>query len=143
MLTWPGKKEDGTGGDILLWKRKAEMYLIEKAKANPSLSWTIIHPGTSWPRLPSTIPLNFAPIFTPSPPSHPSLLSTLPFSPPHLPLPPLTYLLGGLLDKPGGVRELVLDVNDTLLSRTTRSIPRADVAELCVQTLMHDDAKNR
>lgn len=50
LLTWPGKKEDGTGGDILLWKRKAEMYLIEKAKANPSLSWTIIHPGTSWPR---------------------------------------------------------------------------------------------
>lgn len=41
------------------------------------------------------------------------------------------------------MRELVLDVNDTLLSRTTRSIPRADVAELCVQTLMHDDAKNR
>lgn len=37
----------------------------------------------------------------------------------------------------------MLDVNDTLLSRTTRSIPRADVAEICVQTLMHDDAKNR
>lgn len=49
VLITAGKKEDGTGGDILLWKRKAEMYLIEKAKANPSLSWTIIHPGTSWP----------------------------------------------------------------------------------------------
>lgn len=41
------------------------------------------------------------------------------------------------------MRELVLDVDDKLLSRTTRSIPRADVAEICVQALLHDDAKNR
>lgn len=50
---------------------------------------------------------------------------------------------GGLLDKPGGVRQLVLDVDDVLLSRTTRSIPRADVAELCVQSLLFDEVKNR
>lgn len=40
-----GKREDGTGGDILLWKRKAEKYLIERAAANPSFAYTIIHPG--------------------------------------------------------------------------------------------------
>jgi len=36
-----GKNNDGTGnGDILLWKRKAEKYLIDSG-----LSYTIIHPG--------------------------------------------------------------------------------------------------
>merc|ERR1719326_984407 len=28
-VDWLGKNADGTGGDILLWKRKAEAYLIE------------------------------------------------------------------------------------------------------------------
>lgn len=32
--------EDGSGGDILLWKRKAERYLISSG-----LEYTIIHPG--------------------------------------------------------------------------------------------------
>jgi len=36
-----GKKKDGTGnGDILLWKRKAEKYLVDSG-----LAYTIIHPG--------------------------------------------------------------------------------------------------
>jgi len=36
-----GKKPDGTGhGDILIWKRKAEKYLMDS-----NLSCTIIHPG--------------------------------------------------------------------------------------------------
>ena len=36
-----GRSEDGkTGGNILLWKRKAEMYLIESG-----LTYTIVHPG--------------------------------------------------------------------------------------------------
>jgi uncharacterized protein YbjT (DUF2867 family) len=50
---------------------------------------------------------------------------------------------GGLLDKPGGQQQIVLDVNDKLLSRTTRSIPREDVAELCVQSLLVPAAKNK
>jgi len=41
FLNTIGKKEDGTGnGDILLWKRKAEQYLV-----NSGLHYTIIHPG--------------------------------------------------------------------------------------------------
>ena len=36
--------EDGSGGDILLWKRKAERYLISSG-----LEYTIIHPGESSP----------------------------------------------------------------------------------------------
>ncbi|KAJ8600256.1 hypothetical protein CTAYLR_002007 [Chrysophaeum taylorii] len=35
-----GRREDGSGGDILLWKRKAERYLIASG-----LDYTIVHPG--------------------------------------------------------------------------------------------------
>lgn len=36
---------DGEGGDkILMWKRKAEVYLIEQCKERPT-SYTIVHPG--------------------------------------------------------------------------------------------------
>lgn len=87
-----GKKPDGTGGDILLWKRKAEKYLIAEAPKK-GMAWTIVHPG-------------------------------------------------GLLDKPGGQQQLVADVDDLLLQRTTRSIPREDVAEVCVQALLQPKAKN-
>lgn len=42
FLNAVGKREDGTGnGDILLWKRKAERYLVE----DTDLDYTIIHPG--------------------------------------------------------------------------------------------------
>ncbi|CAB1119693.1 unnamed protein product [Ectocarpus sp. CCAP 1310/34] len=75
FLNTIGKQEDGTGGDILLWKRKAEEYLIASG-----MTYTIIHPG-------------------------------------------------GLLDKEGGKRQLVLDTDDKMLERKSRSIPRADVAQ--------------
>ena len=35
--------------------------------------------------------------------------------------------------KPGGVRELIHGGYDELLETPTRTIPRADVAEVCVQ----------
>jgi NAD(P)H-binding len=70
-------------GDILVWKRRAEAYLLKSG-----LNYTIIHPG-------------------------------------------------GLKDDEGGKRELVFDVDDNLISTKSkyRSIPRGDVAELCVQSL--------
>jgi hypothetical protein len=41
FLNSVGKNQDGSGnGDILLWKRKAERYLVESG-----LDYTIIHPG--------------------------------------------------------------------------------------------------
>lgn len=50
---------------------------------------------------------------------------------------------GGLVDTPGGERELVVDVDDSLLNRETRNIPRADVAELVVQCIGLPAAMNR
>jgi len=77
-----GKDAEGNGnGDILLWKRKAEKYLIASG-----LHYTIIHPG-------------------------------------------------GLKDTPGGLNNLVLDVDDKLLQNKERQISREDVAELCVAAL--------
>lgn len=40
-------------------------------------------------------------------------------------------------DTPGGEREIILDVDDNLISNNSkyRSIPRADVAELCIQAI--------
>jgi len=76
-----GRKEDGTNGDILLWKRKAERALIDTG-----LSYGIIHPG-------------------------------------------------GLTDDVKKPRKMVFDVNDNLMSRKKRSIPRDDVAALCVESL--------
>ncbi|GAB4856783.1 hypothetical protein Ancab_014701 [Ancistrocladus abbreviatus] len=43
---------------------------------------------------------------------------------------------GGLQDKEGGLRELLVGKDDELLKTETRSIPRADVAEVCIQALM-------
>lgn len=70
-------------GQILVWKRRAEKYLIDSG-----LGYCIIHPG-------------------------------------------------GLKDDEGGMREIVLNVDDIFLEDKAgpRSIPRADVAELCVQSL--------
>lgn len=47
----------------------------------------------------------------------------------------LTYTIihpGGLLDKEGGKRRLVVDIDDAMLERKSRSIPRADVAQVCL-----------
>lgn len=91
FLNTIGKVEgDDLSGDILVWKRKAEKYLIE----NTGLSFTIIHPG-------------------------------------------------GLIDKSGGEREIVFGVDDALLKEKVRQIPRADVAEVCVQALGQSGALKR
>eukprot|EP00243_Klebsormidium_subtile_P003099 TRINITY_DN16240_c0_g1_i1.p1 TRINITY_DN16240_c0_g1~~TRINITY_DN16240_c0_g1_i1.p1 ORF type:complete len:350 (-),score=58.16 TRINITY_DN16240_c0_g1_i1:145-1194(-) len=76
-------------GNILVFKRKAEQYLIDSG-----ISYTIIRAG-------------------------------------------------GLLDKEGGKRELVVSKDDALLKTTTRAVPRADVAEVVIQALLNDSAKNK
>jgi uncharacterized protein YbjT (DUF2867 family) len=80
FLNTIGKKEgDDLSGNILLWKRKAEKYLVSS----------------------------------------------------------------GLNDKAGGEREIVFGVDDELLKEKVRSIPRADVAEVCVQSLRYPSAQKR
>ncbi|KAA8518915.1 hypothetical protein F0562_016311 [Nyssa sinensis] len=48
---------------------------------------------------------------------------------------------GGLQDKEGGVRELLVGKDDELLQTETRTIARADVAEVCIQALQFEEAK--
>ncbi|WCJ28313.1 NAD(P)-binding Rossmann-fold superfamily protein [Euphorbia peplus] len=48
---------------------------------------------------------------------------------------------GGLQDKDGGVRELLVGKDDELLLTETRTIARADVAEVCLQALKYEEAK--
>lgn len=50
---------------------------------------------------------------------------------------------GGLIDEKGGEREIVLGADDKLMAESSRTIPRADVAELCIQALSQADAQNR
>ncbi|MGD1857702.1 MAG: SDR family oxidoreductase [Leptolyngbyaceae cyanobacterium] len=80
-------------GNILIWKRKAEQYLIDSG-----VDYTIIRAG-------------------------------------------------GLLDQPGGKRELVVSKHDALLANApegiTTTIPRADVAEVVVQALLEPAARNK
>jgi len=90
MLNGIGKsEEDPSKGNILLWKRKAEKYLMDSG-----LTYTIIHPG-------------------------------------------------GLVDDKGGVREVVVGVDDRKEGTENRNIPRADVAELLVASLEHESFRNR
>jgi uncharacterized protein YbjT (DUF2867 family) len=53
----------------------------------------------------------------------------------------------GLLDQPGGERELLVGQDDQLLNNPPNgiptSIPRADVAEVVVQALMEPNARNK
>jgi uncharacterized protein YbjT (DUF2867 family) len=80
-------------GNILIWKRKAEQYLIDSG-----IDYTIIRAG-------------------------------------------------GLLDAPGGQRELLVGKDDELLRNPPdgipTSIPRADVAEIVVQSLLEPAARNK
>lgn len=80
-------------GNILIWKRKAEEYLI-----NSGIDYTIIRAG-------------------------------------------------GLIDEPGGRRELLVGKDDIFLNQTPDDIkpvvPRADVAEVVVQALQHQAARNK
>lgn len=83
---------DGTpfeGGNILMWKRKAEKYLIDSG-----LTYTIVHPG-------------------------------------------------GLINEPGGERELVPGVDDSQLGTDNRSIPRDDVASVLVNSLIYRSYADR
>uniref|UniRef100_A0A5B6YTZ3 NAD(P)-binding domain-containing protein n=1 Tax=Davidia involucrata TaxID=16924 RepID=A0A5B6YTZ3_DAVIN len=48
---------------------------------------------------------------------------------------------GGLQDKEGGVRELLIGKDDELLQTETKTIARADVAEVCIQALQFEAAK--
>eukprot|EP00747_Dinoflagellata_sp_TGD_P064175 gnl/TRDRNA2_/TRDRNA2_153776_c0_seq1.p1 gnl/TRDRNA2_/TRDRNA2_153776_c0~~gnl/TRDRNA2_/TRDRNA2_153776_c0_seq1.p1 ORF type:complete len:452 (+),score=68.42 gnl/TRDRNA2_/TRDRNA2_153776_c0_seq1:59-1414(+) len=88
FLNTIGEGKDGSQGNILVWKRKAEIELI-----NSGLEYTIIHPG-------------------------------------------------GLLDKEGGKREIVVGVDDELLNTTLRRVPRADVAAMAVTCIDCPAAKN-
>lgn len=48
---------------------------------------------------------------------------------------------GGLQDKEGGLRELIVGKDDELLQTDTKTVPRADVAEVCMQALQYEEAK--
>lgn len=48
---------------------------------------------------------------------------------------------GGLQDKEGGIRELLVGKDDELLQTETRTIARADVAEVCIQALQFEEAR--
>ncbi|KAL6619650.1 hypothetical protein ACP70R_034789 [Stipagrostis hirtigluma subsp. patula] len=48
---------------------------------------------------------------------------------------------GGLQDKDGGLRELIVGKDDEILKTETRTIARADVAEVCIQALLFEEAK--
>ncbi|MQL85943.1 hypothetical protein Taro_018478 [Colocasia esculenta] len=48
---------------------------------------------------------------------------------------------GGLQDKDGGIRELLVGKDDELLQTETRTVARADVAEVCIQALQFEEAK--
>ena len=48
---------------------------------------------------------------------------------------------GGLQDKEGGIRELLIGKDDELLKTETRTIARPDVAEVCIQALQFEEAK--
>nr|PNR40565.1 hypothetical protein PHYPA_017968 [Physcomitrium patens] len=50
---------------------------------------------------------------------------------------------GGLQDKEGGVRELLIGKDDELLQTQTRTVSRADVAEMAIQALLIEEAKNK
>ncbi|KAJ1638806.1 hypothetical protein T492DRAFT_941063 [Pavlovales sp. CCMP2436] len=89
-----GRREDlgdgsTRGGDILKWKRKAELYLVESG-----LPYCIVHPG-------------------------------------------------GLLNEPGGKRELCVGVDDSITGTANRSVPREDVAEVIVQAMLHAGFQKR
>ena len=43
FLNSVGRRKDGTGGDILQWKRQAELYLADAAKSG--MDSIILHPG--------------------------------------------------------------------------------------------------
>mmetsp|Transcript_146794 Transcript_146794/g.366060 ORF Transcript_146794/g.366060 Transcript_146794/m.366060 type:complete len:260 (+) Transcript_146794:1303-2082(+) len=85
---------EGEGDQIVMWKRKAEVYLIDLCKSS-GMEYTIVHAG-------------------------------------------------GLSDQPGGQAPVAVGVDDKLREvKPNRRIPRADVAEVCLQSLGCEAAANR
>jgi len=84
-----GVLPDGSGGDILKWKRKAERYLMASG-----MDYTIIHPG-------------------------------------------------GLVDTPPRERQLNADVDDKLLERKSRQVPRSDVARVACAAVAKPEIARR
>lgn len=70
-------------GNILMWKRKSEVYLIDSGRP-----YTIVHPG-------------------------------------------------GLLNEPGGERELVVGVDDEQTGTDSRTVPREDVAQVMLEAVRY------
>eukprot|EP00929_Paragymnodinium_shiwhaense_P032741 TRINITY_DN18111_c0_g1_i1.p2 TRINITY_DN18111_c0_g1~~TRINITY_DN18111_c0_g1_i1.p2 ORF type:complete len:325 (+),score=91.50 TRINITY_DN18111_c0_g1_i1:100-1074(+) len=86
---------DGDGDQIVMWKRKAEVYLIDACKLDSEMKYTIMHAG-------------------------------------------------GLSDAEGGMEPVAVGVDDRLRDvKPMRRIPRADVAEACVQAITCEDAYDR
>ncbi|KAI3443028.1 NAD(P)-bd_dom domain-containing protein [Psidium guajava] len=48
---------------------------------------------------------------------------------------------GGLQDKEGGIRELIVGKDDEILETPTKTIAREDVAEVCIQALLFEESK--
>jgi hypothetical protein len=51
----------------------------------------------------------------------------------------LSHRAGGLQDKDGGLRELIVGKDDEILKTETKTIARADVAEVCIQVASYDE----
>lgn len=83
------------GGNILMWKRKSEKYLIEQAGKASNLKYTIVHPG-------------------------------------------------GLINEPGGQRELIVGVDDDRVTyggeNSPRTVPREDVATVMMEACRNVEA---
>lgn len=125
------------GGQILQWKRRAEQYLVRRGGCLAGGQCG----GVQLPRLQvAWHAFCFA-------------AQTITHSPPRRSPTPwrqvasgLKYTIihpGGLVDEEGGKRRLAVDVDDGLLTRKVRSIPRADVAALAVGCLGLPTAINR
>ncbi|CAM6128635.1 unnamed protein product [Calypogeia fissa] len=50
---------------------------------------------------------------------------------------------GGLQDKEGGIRQLLLGKDDELLKTDTKAVARTDVAEVAIQALLVEEAQNK
>lgn len=112
-----------------VWKRKAEQYL-----ADSGIPYTIIRLN-HWGILFQTYPVDN--------------VSALAAATDYVQISSYCYMLfwftcesyiydsraGGLQDTAGGVRELLVGKDDELLQTQTRTIARADVAEVCIQVM--------
>ena len=121
------------GGNILVWKRRAEKYLVDSG-----LDYTIIHPGGLTDEKVRKPALDSGSKFVQPP------LVCGGAAPPRRWLCPLIRSAASTQPQDGG-RELVLNVDDKLISDggKYRRIPRGDVAELSVQCLTLAEARNR